>query len=110
MLIVVVVDHIIDRQMNLENPNFHSAIRPYKLSDLTKLFEKSELPIELFINDSLITNGLDYIKVRPQVNLNAGTSIRNGSSEFIADGIRYRKTGPCKRCICFCLCYWDEVW
>lgn len=76
---------LIDRQLNLENPNFHSSIRPYRFSDLKLIFKNSKHPIELLVSDSLVANGADYIKIIPQVNLNAGLNSRAASTEFNSD-------------------------
>lgn len=76
--------NVIERQLNIDNPNFHSSIRPYKFGELKKVFSKADYSIAAIANDSLISAGMDYIKLIPQVNLNAGLAA-NEDTEFISD-------------------------
>ena len=62
----------IEKQQAIDNPNFHSAVRPYKIDDLNRLYQKVEAKPEFITRDSIYNNLNNYLISLPKANLNTG--------------------------------------
>ena len=75
----------IEKQQAEFNTNFHSAMRPYNHSEVRELFANSEIPDFLLLPDSVESNSIGSIEIRPVVFANGAFFRSSNETEFATD-------------------------